>query len=119
MQDNLASQAAAFAATCNVTLRTEPKRMAIIEVWDAMFRGVRKYVEAEGGMVMHNMPHIVGVTDACESTDTLSAFNFHKEHDVKLHSGAGVGMARVARFIIGQKDIRDCVPFQIDSENVI
>ncbi|QIL76156.1 hypothetical protein [Hymenobacter sp. HDW8] len=123
MQDNLAPQAAAFAATCNVILTTEPKRMAIIEEWDAMFRGARKYVEAEGGMVMHNMLHIVGVTDACESTDTLSGFDwcfdFHKEHEVKLHSGAGVGMARVAQFILGQKDIRDCVPFLINSENVI
>jgi asparaginyl-tRNA synthetase len=44
---------------------------------------------------------------------------FHKEHDVKLHSGAGVGMARVAQFILGQTDIRDCVPFLINRDNVI
>jgi asparaginyl-tRNA synthetase len=45
--------------------------------------------------------------------------DFHKEHDVKLHSGAGVGMARVAQFILGQTDIRDCVPFLINRDNVI
>ena len=44
---------------------------------------------------------------------------FHEEHDVKLHSGAGVGMARVAQFILGQTDIRDCVPFLINRDNVI
>ncbi|MBC6606100.1 hypothetical protein H8B13_04645 [Hymenobacter sp. BT188] len=38
---------------------------------------------------------------------------------VKLHSGAGVGMARVAQFILGQKDIRDCVPFLINRDNII
>jgi len=45
--------------------------------------------------------------------------DFHKEHEVKLHSGAGVGMAHVAQFTLGQKDIRDCVPFLINRENVI
>jgi asparaginyl-tRNA synthetase len=39
--------------------------------------------------------------------------------NVKLHSGAGVGMARVAQFILGQKDIRACVPFLINRDNVI
>jgi hypothetical protein len=55
MQDNtaLAPQAA---ATCNVNLSTDPKRMAIIKVWDA---------------------------------------------------------------ILGQKDIRDCVPFLFNRDNVI
>jgi asparaginyl-tRNA synthetase len=45
--------------------------------------------------------------------------SFHEEHDVQLHSGAGVGMARVAQFILGQTDIRKCVPFLINRENVI
>lgn len=45
--------------------------------------------------------------------------DFHKEHAVKLHSGAGVGMARVAQFILGQTDIRACVPFLINRDNVI
>ena len=44
---------------------------------------------------------------------------FCGQRDVKLHSGAGVGMARVARFVLGQNDIRDCVPFLINRENVI
>ena len=38
---------------------------------------------------------------------------------MKLHSGAGVGMARVAQFILDQTDIRDCVPFLINRDNVI
>ena len=45
--------------------------------------------------------------------------SFHEEHDVKLHSGAGVGMARVAQFLLGQTDIRECVPFLINRDNVI
>ena len=36
---------------------------------------------------------------------------FCEQHDVKLHSGAGAGTARGAQFILGQTDIRDCVPF--------
>ena len=44
---------------------------------------------------------------------------FYEQHDVKLHSGAGVGMARVAHFIFGQTDIRDCVPFLINRDNLI
>ena len=31
----------------NRNLSTDPKRMAVIKVWDAMFRGARKYVESE------------------------------------------------------------------------
>lgn len=49
----------------------------------------------------------------------LCYLDFHKEHEVKLHSGAGVGMARVAQFILGQTDIQDCVPFLINCANVI
>ena len=44
---------------------------------------------------------------------------FHEQHDVKLHSGAGVGMARVAQFILAQTDIRECVPFLINRDNVV
>jgi hypothetical protein len=110
MQDNttLAPQAAAFAATPDVNLSTDPKRMALIKIWDAMFRGARKYVEPKG-LMRQGMK--------------LSAFDwcldFHKAHDVKLHSGAGVGMVGVAQFILGQKDIRDSVPFLINRDNVI
>ncbi|MBX0291455.1 hypothetical protein K3G63_13475 [Hymenobacter sp. HSC-4F20] len=38
---------------------------------------------------------------------------------MKLHSAAGVGMARVARFILDQKDIPDSVPFLINHDNVL
>ena len=45
--------------------------------------------------------------------------SFHEQNEVALHSGAGVGMARVAQFILGQTDIRDCVPFLINRDNAI
>lgn len=48
-----------------------PERMALIRIWDAMFRGARRYVEANGFIGVHNMPEIVGVTGACENIDTL------------------------------------------------
>jgi asparaginyl-tRNA synthetase len=48
-----------------------PRRMALIRIWDAMFRGARTYVEALGFIGVHNMPEIVGVTGACENIDTL------------------------------------------------
>ncbi|MBC7541408.1 MAG: hypothetical protein H7338_01610 [Candidatus Sericytochromatia bacterium] len=48
-----------------------PRRMALIRIWDAMFRGARRYVEANGFVGVHNMPEIVGVTGACENIDTL------------------------------------------------
>ncbi len=35
------------------------------------------------------------------------------------HSGAGIGLARVAQFILGQTDIRNCVPFFINRDNAI
>jgi asparaginyl-tRNA synthetase len=35
--------AAAPGATRNGSLSTDPKRMAVIKVWDAMFRGARKH----------------------------------------------------------------------------
>lgn len=84
MQDTLAPQAAAFAVTRNVNLSTDPKRMAIIKVWDAMFRGARKYVESGGFMAVHNMPHIVGVTGACENTDTLFTIDWYDGKKVFL-----------------------------------
>ncbi|GGE99796.1 hypothetical protein [Hymenobacter cavernae] len=94
MQDTttLAQQisAAASVATCSINLSTDPKRIAIIKVWNAMLRGARKYVESEGFVC-----------------------------NVKLHSGAGVSMARVAQFILSQTDTHDCVPFLINRENVI
>ena len=44
---------------------------------------------------------------------------YEEQGVVKLHSGAGVGIARVAQFTLSQTDIRKCVPFLINRENVI
>jgi len=52
-------------------------------------------------------------------TNTLEWYlSLHEEHAVKLPSGAGVGMACVAQFILGQTDLRECGPFLINRENV-
>jgi asparaginyl-tRNA synthetase len=50
--------------------------MAVVRVWDAMFRGARSYVERHGFVGVHNMPEIVGVTGACENVDTLFKVDF-------------------------------------------
>ncbi len=52
------------------------RRMAIVRIWDAMFRGARSYVERHGFVGVHNMPEIVGVTGACENVDTLFKVDF-------------------------------------------
>lgn len=52
------------------------RRMALVKVWDAMFRGARRYVESRGFVGVHNMPEIVGVTGACENVDTLFKVDF-------------------------------------------
>jgi asparaginyl-tRNA synthetase len=44
---------------------------------------------------------------------------FYQQHEVKLHSSASVGVARVTQFILGQKDIHNCVSFLTNRENVI
>jgi asparaginyl-tRNA synthetase len=61
--------------TTDVDLATT-RRMAIIRIWDAMFRGARAYVEANGFIGVHNMPEIVGVTGACENVDTLFKLDY-------------------------------------------
>ncbi|NVO83519.1 class-II aminoacyl-tRNA synthetase family protein [Hymenobacter terrestris] len=103
--------AAAPTATRNVNPNTGPRRMAVIEVWDAMMRGVRKL---ETSSMLEAL-----IRQGIKLSNFDWYLDFHKEHDVKLHSGAGVGMARVAQFILGQNDIRVCVPFLINRENVI
>lgn len=55
----------------NVNLSTDPKRLAVIRVWAAMARGMRNYCEKKGFVAIHNMPHIVSATGACENVDTL------------------------------------------------
>ena len=52
------------------------RRMGLIRVWDAMMRGARSYVEAEGFVAVHNLPHVVGITGACENIDTLFKTDF-------------------------------------------
>ncbi|MGI4833789.1 MAG: amino acid--tRNA ligase-related protein [Janthinobacterium lividum] len=61
----------------NRNLSTDPKRMAVIKVWDSMMRGARRYCEEQGFVTIHNMPHIVGVTGACENTDTLFTLDWY------------------------------------------
>lgn len=52
------------------------RRIAIVRIWDAMFRGARSYVERNGFVGVHNMPELVGVTGACENVDTLFKVDF-------------------------------------------
>ena len=73
----VAAATLASAHAGNRNLSTDPKRMAVIKVWDAMMRGARKYCEQEGFVTVHNMPHIVGVTGACENTDTLFTLDWY------------------------------------------
>lgn len=176
----------------NRNLSTDPNRMAMIKAWDALFRGARKYVESKYFLAVHNMPHIVGVTGACENTNTLFTTDWYdgkkmflpqsnqpyiKMLTQKVESGCAYGeiqsfrkklkaddcrlaqfslfeieylggldelighlsaiaasavkqvsqdcakelalFGRVAQFLFGQTDIRDCVPFLINRENVI
>ena len=52
------------------------RRITLIKIWDAMFRGARKYVMNEGFTQIHNCPELVGVTGACENVDTLFKVDF-------------------------------------------
>jgi asparaginyl-tRNA synthetase len=52
------------------------RRMGLVRIWDAMMRGARAYVESENFVAVHNMPHIVGITGACENIDTLFKTDF-------------------------------------------
>ena len=54
----------------------DPKRMALIKVWDAAIRGMRKYVQEQGFVQVHNAPELVGVSGACENVDTLFKVDF-------------------------------------------
>ncbi|MBC7460325.1 MAG: hypothetical protein H7287_03085 [Thermoleophilia bacterium] len=55
---------------------TSERRIALVRIWDAMFRGARRHVEDKGFVGVHNMPEIVGVTGACENVDTLFKVDF-------------------------------------------
>ena len=52
------------------------RRIKLVKVWDAMLRGARSHVESGGFVAIHNMPHIVGITGACENIDTLFRTDF-------------------------------------------
>jgi asparaginyl-tRNA synthetase len=43
----------------------------------------------------------------------------HKAQEPPAHAGAGIGMARVAQFILGADDIRNAVPFVVNRENLL
>ncbi len=47
------------------------QRIQNVRIWDAMVKGARNYVEANGFVNVHNMPELVGITGACENVDTL------------------------------------------------
>ena len=42
----------------------------------------------------------------------------HRDKQIPLHSGAGIGMARLAQFIVGVDDIREAVPFVLNRDNL-
>lgn len=65
----LASEATADPHAGNRNLSTYPMWMAVVNVWDAMVCGARKYCEQEGLLTIYNMPHIVDITRACKNTD--------------------------------------------------
>ena len=71
----IAAISSAHAGNCN--LSTDFKRTVVIKVWDAVSRCVRKYVESEHFLAVHNMPCIVGVTGACENTDMLFTVDWY------------------------------------------
>ena len=66
-----AAAALASAHARNRNLSTGPKRVVVVKVWDAMMRGAHKCCKNQGFVSIHNMPHVAGVTGACENTDTL------------------------------------------------
>lgn len=43
---------------------------------------------------------------------------YHKDKKLHLHSGCGIGLARLSQAIIGRPDIRDCVPFLLNADSL-
>ena len=43
----------------------------------------------------------------------------HRDREIPLHSGAGIGMARLAQYILGVEDIREAVPFLVNRDNLL
>ena len=69
--------AATFSSTGHRNRSTDPKRMAVSKVWDSMMRGARKYCKEQGLVTIPHRPHLVGVTGACENTDTLFTLDWY------------------------------------------
>lgn len=59
----------------NRNLSTDPKRMAVSEVWGSLTRGAHKYGGEQGFVTIHNLPHVVSATGAYENTDPISCEN--------------------------------------------
>jgi asparaginyl-tRNA synthetase len=54
---------------------------------------------------------------------SISDFNWYietvKNNGSVPHAGCGFGLARIAQFIAGERDIRKCVPFVLNQHNII
>ncbi|WP_197076704.1 amino acid--tRNA ligase-related protein [Hymenobacter terrenus] len=118
-----ATLASATASNCN--LSTDPKRMAVINVRnndddprvvnssdlllplsgkstgsaEREFDGAKLHHKLETNSMLAGL-----IRQGMKIEYSEWYLNFHEQHDVKLHLGAGVGMARVAQFILGQTE---------------
>lgn len=54
---------------------------------------------------------------------SLSDFNWYieavKNNGSIPHAGCGFGLGRISQFILGKEDIRECVPFVLNRQNII
>lgn len=51
-------------------------KVAIIKIWNSMFRGMRGHLDGAGFVEVHGLPEVVGVTGACEDIDTLFMLDY-------------------------------------------
>ena len=130
----------------NRNLGTGSKHLAVMKIWNAMMRGARNYCEEHGFATVHNLPHTGGATRPCENTGTLFTLDWYDNTKMCLpqsnqlytemltqavEGGRVCGEIqrfrkerkaagrRLAQFILGQADIRECVSFLINRDNVI
>ena len=82
-----------------------PERMAVIKGWDAMIRGARQY--CAGSVTIQHMPHLVGVTGACETTDAL--FN------LDWYGGKRMSLPQPDQLY---SEMLTCVPFLLNRDNL-
>jgi asparaginyl-tRNA synthetase len=59
------------------------------------------------------------IANGASDEDFAWYLDAHVGREIPLHSGAGIGMARVAQFVLGVDDIRDAVPFLVNRENLL